>query len=297
MRCLRTKELCAPHARSRNKPNLKYFLSFARFAPQTNHREISMRTMCVRSFPRPIKISDFEHLVRTRIREERIEWPEQAFSLIGYMAWPNDPENRAKSVRKVQDWQHGSKAIPKRLLTIQRQWLRVGDIFQFHRALTAGGHQQRRGGPSVGKGIELAHVLTKSRGARKSNLWRSWTSYRDVAHLVAAAAMIGFHAQLWAKIESIGKRGPLSDRLQPFQIALLMPEFVIAVALSLQEYGLSHLAEGSDEPMLNRETLWRIPADINVTPVQPPERHLNKEELAVLSERRAGNRGRKRPQH
>jgi hypothetical protein len=260
---------------------------------QTNQLEEIVRFMSIPPFPRTIEIPDFEHLVRTRIIQEVVHGIDQALSLLGYMAWPNDPETRAKSIELIRRWQDGSKTIPKRLLTIQRNWNRVGDIFNIHMALTAGDHEKRRGGPSVGKAIEVVHAFVKSRGARKSNLWRCWEDYKDVAHLVTAANVLALNARDWAKIRAIGKHGPLSNRLQPFQVTLLMPDFVIALALSLQEYGLNHIAEGSEEPMLNPHTLWRIAPDINVVPVQPPPRTITKEEFAVLKARRAGNRGKR----
>ena len=40
------------------------------------------------------------------------------------------------------------------------------------------------------------------------------------------------------------------------------------------------------------ETLWRIPADINVAPLNPPVRTVPRETIAILNARRAGNRGR-----
>jgi hypothetical protein len=35
-------------------------------------------------------------------------------------------------------------------------WARVADIFNLHLDLTDGGHQKRRGGPSIGKAITIA---------------------------------------------------------------------------------------------------------------------------------------------
>lgn len=258
---------------------------------------ILVRFLSIPPFPRTIEIPDFEHLVRTRITEERVEWPEQALSLVGYMAWPKDRETRETSIDLIGRWFQGSRIIPKRLLTIQRSWARVGDIFNIHMAMTAGGHEKPRGGPSLGKAIEVAHARIKSRGARKSNLWRVWEAYKDVAHLIASATIIAGNARGWAEREPIGKRGPLSDRLQPFHITLLMPDFVIALALSLQEYGLSQVAQGREAAMLDAETLWRIPLDINVVPVQPPERKITKDEKSALRARRAGNRGKKARQN
>ena len=46
------------------------------------------------------------------------------------------------------------------------------------------------------------------------------------------------------------------------------------------------------EPALDPDTLWRIPADINVVPFPPPIRKLRPQDIVVLNNRRAGNRGR-----
>ncbi len=252
-----------------------------------------VRSMSIPRFPRTIDILDFDHFVRTRIIQEVVMWPDQAIPLCGSMGWPNDPDTRKKSIDLICRWFDASEAIPERLLPIQRDWVRVADIFNLHIDLTDKGHQERRGGPSVGKAIELAQGRIKSRGARKSNLWRAWSDYKDVAHLVTAATIIASHARRLATIAPIGHVEPWSNQLQPLRITLLMPDFVLALALSLQEYGLSHVAKGIEEPMLDPETLWRVPADINVKPVQAPVRPVTKEGLFILHARRAGNRGKK----
>jgi hypothetical protein len=45
-------------------------------------------------------------------------------------------------------------------------------------------------------------------------------------------------------------------------------------------------------PLFDRDSLWRIPANINLASVPPPYRKLTAADLAALSARRAGNRGR-----
>jgi hypothetical protein len=49
-----------------------------------------MRFMDMRPFERAIEIGDFDFLVRSRINQAIVLWPEQAFPLAGYMGWPND---------------------------------------------------------------------------------------------------------------------------------------------------------------------------------------------------------------
>jgi hypothetical protein len=52
-------------------------------------------------------------------------------------------------------------------------------------------------------------------------------------------------------------------------MAMLMPDFVIAVALKFQDLGLTVGPLAFAEPLLDPETLWRIPPDIDVVPVSP----------------------------
>jgi hypothetical protein len=76
---------------------------------------------------------------------------------------------------------------------------------------------------------------------------------------------------------------------------MLMPDFVLSVALSLQEYGLKNIPQSREQPTLDPETLWRVPPDMNVMPLPPPVRQIDSNGMAVLNARRAGNRGKSRP--
>jgi hypothetical protein len=74
-------------------------------------------------------------------------------------------------------------------------------------------------------------------------------------------------------------------------MVMLLPEPVIAVAMTFEHYGLNQVAHGQTEPMFDPESLWRIPTDINIAPLPPPVREITKTDLAVLEARRAGNGG------
>ena len=91
-----------------------------------------MRFMDIPRFGRKIEIPDFDFFVRSRLSQAIVIWPEQAFSLVGYMGWPNDPDARAASVRILRGWSDGSKSVPPRLRQIQTDWVRVADIFNLH---------------------------------------------------------------------------------------------------------------------------------------------------------------------
>jgi hypothetical protein len=151
-----------------------------------------------------------------------------------------------------------------------------------------GGHQQRRGGASVGKAISLIDANAKSKGTGKAKLWEIWATYKDVAHLVTAAALVSAEAQ------SRHRRAPYGLKLhqfQPYRMAMLLPDLVISVAMTFENYGLGHVAHGREQPMFDPDSLWRIPSDINLTPLRSPDRKITKIDLAVLNSRIAGNRG------
>jgi hypothetical protein len=250
-----------------------------------------MRFMSIPPFPRKIEIPDFDFFVRSRLNQTMVLWPEQATPLVGYMGWPNDPDGRAASVAIVRGWFEGSRAVPRRLRQIQTDWARIADISHVHRDLTEGGHQRYRGGPSIGKAIAVVAGSIRARGAHAANLWRAWKEYKDVAHLVTAATIITDEVRRLAKIRPLGELGLGTDRLGPFTIAMMMPDFVLSLAMSFQEYGLSSIPQSREQPMLDPENLWRIAPDMNVVAVPPLVRTVTNEAIAILKVRRAGNRG------
>ena len=74
-------------------------------------------------------------------------------------------------------------------------------------------------------------------------------------------------------------------------MAMLLPDLVLSVAMSLETYGLQRLSHGRSEPMFEPQSLWRISPDINLTALEPPIRKVAAKDLAVLKTRRSGNRG------
>ena len=214
--------------------------------------------------------------------------------LVGYMAWPNDPAMRERWLEAHRrNGQSTISELMQRLKIIQQHWARVADIVHHHRDLAHGRHQERRGGASLGKAIALIDANAKSKGTGKAKLWEIWKTYKDVAHLVTAAVMVADEAQ---KRHRSAPYGLKLHQFQPYRMAMLLPELVLAVAVSIEDYGLQQTAHGQTEPMFDRQSLWRIPGDINLTPLAPLDRKLTKTDLAVLNARRAGNRGKaKRP--
>jgi hypothetical protein len=254
-----------------------------------------MRVMEIPPFPREIEIPDLDYFVRARLSQTVVMWPEQSIPLLGYMCCPNDAEARAPLLRMLRTWQNGSRndqpPILRKLGRIQHNWLRVADVFHVYSDLISGKHQERRGGPSIGKAITLVEANAKSRGTGAANLWKIWSTYKDVAHLVAAATLVFAQAREMAGRKPFGAFGLSPDQLGQFSMTLLMPDLVIAVALNFERLGLTFVPHALEEPTLDPETLWRIPPDINIVPIPPPVRKIRPQDLVTLNERRAGNRG------
>jgi hypothetical protein len=253
-----------------------------------------MRVMEIPGFPEKIEISNLDDLFKTRLSQTVVIWPEQAIPLLGYMCHPNDPAARDALLLTLRSWAEASEsapAVPKRLGRTQHEWQHVADIFHLHRDLVEGEHQARRGGPSIGKAITLAEANAKSRGTGAATLWSDWSAYKDVAHLVTAATLISAEARTRYRNQPFEPSGLWFDRFTPFQMAMLMPDLVLAVALEFERLGLSFVPPAGSESALDPETLWHIPPDINVAPLPPPARTIRSQDLVVLNERRAGNRG------
>jgi hypothetical protein len=151
------------------------------------------------------------------------------------MGWPNDPAARGSAVEFLRQWADGSKVVPPGLGRIQHEWLRVADILSLHYDLVQGEHQKRRGGASIGKAITLAAANTKSWGTAASSFWKNWSTYKDVAHLVTAATLICSESRSAFTRKPFGPSGLAWNQLIPFQMAMLMPDLVIAVALNFED--------------------------------------------------------------
>jgi hypothetical protein len=246
-------------------------------------------------FPRTIEIPDLENLLRIRLGNTTVMWPHLAIPLLGYMCHPNDETARDALVRALWSWADASENVPPlapdELRRIQTNWLRVADIFHIYCDLIEGRHQERRGGPSIGKAITLVEATTTSWGTGAANLWKLWGTYKDVAHLVAAASLICAEARHMFRNRPLGPSGLSATQIIPFQMAWLMPDFVLAVAMEFERYGLGVASNSRKESVLDPDTLWRIPADINAVPFPLLIRKLRPRDIVVLNNRRAGNRG------
>ncbi len=247
-----------------------------------------MRTMEISPFPQKVSFAELEGLYRTRLGLKPDFWRDVGIPLLSYMAWPSDPDQRRAGLEALKSWMDGENKSPDFEL-VHRHWGHVADIVNVHYALTNREHQKSRGGPSVGKAIFLASKLIKNRGAKQSSLWDNWNTYKDAAPLIAATIAVCLDMQIRNRQKPLGLKG--YQDLLPTRVICSVPDLIIGVALTYEKYGLNSIAKGGTEPMLDPETVWRIPENINIEPVEPPIRKLLTEEIAILNARRAGNRG------
>lgn len=251
--------------------------------------------MQIRRFPGArIQIVDLESVIKRRLIEGLVIWPDQAAPLVGYMAWPNDDAQREcwLDVHQGRIDEPDTGVFPRGFKIIQQHWARVADIVHLHYDLDQGRHQERRGGASVGKAIALIDGNAKSKGTGTAKLWEIWKTYKDCAHLVTAAVLVSGEAQTRHRMAPYGLK---LHELQPCQMAMRLPDLVISVAMTIEHYGLMHIAHGRTEPLFDPKSLWRIPRNINLTPVPILARAIRSADIKVLNSRRAGNRGRRPP--
>jgi hypothetical protein len=250
-----------------------------------------MRTMELPLFPNKIEISDFEHYYRTRLGEKADLKASWGIPLLGYMGWPNQEEERKQAIALLKDWLNGSDSpLPENFTAMHQAWVRVTDIVHLHYDLARGNHQEARGGASVGKAIFLASKNAQARGTGQATLWSLWGQYKDVAHVIAATMLVCGDLKERHKTTSLRLN---LQQLLPARVALMMPELILAVGRTYQDHGLDHVPFARSEPMFDPETIWRIPAEINVAAIAPPRREIRPEDSVILNDRRAGNRGRR----
>jgi hypothetical protein len=254
-----------------------------------------MRVMDLPPFSKKIEIPDLEYFIKTRLNNRTlVMWPNQAIPLLGYMCHPADEAARKNLMDILRGWDDpsgtGQHPFPAELNRIQAEWIKVADIFQNYCDLIEGKHQARRGGPSISKSVTLVAANAEIRGTGHANLWKVWADYKDVAHLVTSAALIC--SEVRSKFGNLrpGPAGLSPTLFTCFQMAFRMLDLLLSVAKNFEAYGL-RVIEARPQPAFDPDTVWRIPTDINVSPVPPPIRKLRQQDIVVLKNRRAGNRG------
>jgi hypothetical protein len=187
----------------------------------------------------------------------------------------------------------------KGMWRIQYRWLRVADVFHLYYDIAIGSNQSRRGGATISKAVHLAAENTKSLGTSEATFWNAWEAFSGVAPLVAATIVVWNNALIVGPESVTAFRchddaEPLElKQLSPFHVTMLLPDLVLGVARSFEDFALSKVSGRSDAGP-DPETLWRIPANVNVVRIPPPARKIRPVDKAILRARRAGNRGRRK---
>jgi hypothetical protein len=165
--------------------------------------------------------------------------------------------------------------LMEKLKAIQQRWPRLADVLQ---RVVDIKHETRRAIPG-GASISKAYDLLRGYAAlpRKSRLSKDWSDFRDVAHLIAAAAEIAFACR------KATDQNKLSAVLTP---VLLVPEVVVAFGIAYQEFGLSFKPHGQRNPILSPETLWHIPSAQDASILPLPVRRLSDADLDYLTKKR-----------
>jgi len=260
-----------------------------------------MRAMSIPPFPNRIEIEDVAALTNARLAEE-FKLSEQGAALAKYLLYPASEDARASLGTALRECPDPLRLNLKGMSRIQYRWLRVADAFHIYYDMAKGGHQTRRGGATLSKAVHLAAKNTKSLGTGEATFWSAWKAYKDIAPLVVATILIWANARVVFSGDFISAFRTHEDaepitlnQLSPFHIALLMPDLVLAVGRSFEEFALT--IGGRPDAGLDPETLWRIPEDVNVVGIPPPIRMIRPADKVILNARRAGNRGKRNETH
>jgi hypothetical protein len=256
-----------------------------------------MRTMSIPPFPDRVEIADIAALTNARLVEE-FKLSEQGSALAGYMLYPASEDLRTSFETALRASPDPLRLNLKGMRRTQYRWLRVADVLHLYYDMAIGSHQLRRGGATISKAVHLAAKNTKSLSTSEPTFWSAWKAFKDVAPLVTATILIWDNARRVFRNEYLGAFRTHDDaepitlkQLSPFHIALLMPDLILAVGRSFEEFALA--IGGRPDAGLDSAALWRIPEDINVAPVPPPPRNIRPVDKLILNARRAGNRGRR----
>lgn len=114
-----------------------------------------------------------------------------------------------------------------------------------------------------------------------SQLRVAWSEFRDVAHLVTAAAQLAYEARVHALAE---------EKATILNVTWLAPDAVLGRAYGLQVFGLQPKAIHKEQPILRLDKLWRIPDTHGPKNPFIVFRRLSDEQLAFLSSRRAAKK-------
>ena len=222
---------------------------------------------------------------------------------------PKLPKDRipvAEALRQVAPWCAGSHQPKHRVehaaMIAWRPAAAAMDQERFEvRPLIVGHQSANQGCPPQRAALNQFAILASiglSTRPSEPTFWNAWKAYKDAAPLVTATILILANARIVFTDEYVAAFRTHDDaepiepaRLTPFHMAMLLPDLVLAVGRSFEEFALT--IGGRPDAGLDPEALWRIPEDINVAPVPPPPRNIRPVDKRFLDARRAGNRGRR----
>ena len=139
-----------------------------------------MRTMSIPPFSERVEIADIGAFTNARLAK-KFNLSQQA--LAGYMLYPADEDARASFEAALGSVPDPLRLNLKGMSRIQYRWLRVADVLHLYYDMAVGGHQSRRGGPTISKAVHLAPKIRKlsvrasllfGAPGNPSKMWRLW---------------------------------------------------------------------------------------------------------------------------
>jgi hypothetical protein len=134
------------------------------------------------------------------------------------------------------------RSVGSRLDNEMKGWAPVADVMQMLVDLSSP-DLSLSAGPSISKAIELC--ADDFNGLSQSQIRKRWRQFRDVAHLLAAGALLA------CEVPEAGR--------SIFAAAWYAPDSVLAIAAGLEQFGLGSIPHGQAEPFLPPATTWRLP--------------------------------------
>jgi hypothetical protein len=223
-------------------------------------------------FAKGLHQSRLRRVNHARIKQGGLYAPRKAaLHLVAYMAWPNDEAKRDqwKAAVETAGLLAGADAAEARehfdivdlkllaepaleaktaeIAAMQSAWGAVADIFGRLVDMAADEGLNLRRGASISKAIDLCQ---KDKNYARSQLEKFWSQYRDVAHLITAAAFL-------ASLEETGD-GSI------FAAVWLSPDAVIGIADGFELFGLAAKPHGATDTFLSSATACDlIPVDFS----------------------------------
>jgi hypothetical protein len=256
--------------------------------------------MRVMNLPLAVSIpSDLDEAVgvyRARLGSGRRVPSELSQLLLAYMAWPNEEESRDRwmvsgNTRRLA-FRDGLSSPPPislfggpeavagealngvagRLVAETNKWPPVADVMQMLVDLHYSG-LPLPGGASVSKAMVLC--ADDQSGLSEGQMRRQWSRFRDVAHLLAAGALLAME---------VPENGSI------FSAAWYAPDSLLGISAGFESFGLAFTPRGQPDPVLPPNSTWRLPR--HCIPDKPWLRHRTlserqREVLAVYAARKS----------